>query len=206
MLFTSKKDKFLEMLLSIAKNLEDAAHYFVDFKIHNEEDLKEFQKTMKEYEKNGDSIIHHLIVTLNKSFITPIEREDILELAMKMDDVLDGFERCASRLDMYNITLADQYMVTFVDKIYESSKEVVRAAELLSEKKLMDIRPHVIKINDYESECDDLLRDSIKQLFLREKDPIKVIQYKEIYETLESISDSCEDVGNTLETIIMRNA
>lgn len=206
MVFNKKKDKFLVMLLNIAKNLQESGKYFVEFKISNQNDLLEFAKTLKQFERKGDTFIHELITTLNKTFITPLEREDILELAVKMDDVLDGYERFSSRLEIYNITKADEYMKKFVDIIHEMTKEVVQATELLSEKKLLDIRPYIIKINDYESDCDGLLRESIRELFNRESDPIKIIQYKELYEILEMISDSCEDVANTLETIIMRNA
>ena len=78
--------------------------------------------------------------------------------------------------------------------------------ELLSNKKLPQIREHAIKIKDYESNCDNILRQSIKNLFTVEKDPIRIIQYKEIYENLEDIADYCQTVANTLETIIMKNA
>ena len=206
MIFSAKRDVFLDMLTTIAENVKESAQYFVDFKIRNEADLKTFATKMKEFETKGDTYIHEIIVALNKTFITPLEREDILELANTMDDILDGMEQCASRFEMYNITTADEYMVEFAQKILESTEEVAKSAKLLNKKKLMDIRPHAIKINDIESKCDELLRVCIKELFVKEKDPIKIIQYKELYEVLESISDSCEDVADTLETIIMRNA
>lgn len=206
MLFPAKNDKFLSMLSTIALNVEEASKYFVDFKINNADDLKEFSRIMKDYEKKGDAYIHELIVALNKTFITPLEREDILALAIKMDDVLDGFEQWASRFEIYNIIQSDEYMIKFVDILLEATKEIAVASTLLSKKKLLEIRNHVIKINDYESECDELLQESIRNLFKLEKDPIKIIQYKELYEMLEDIADSCEDVANTLETIIMRNA
>ncbi|MBN6188409.1 DUF47 domain-containing protein [Aneurinibacillus sp. BA2021] len=206
MIFSAKRDVFLEMLSTIAENLQEAAQYFVDFKITNEANLKEFASRMKEYETKGDRYIHEIIVALNKTFITPLEREDILELANAMDDILDGMEQCASRFEMYNIISADKHMIQFTEYILKSTEEVAKSAKLLNKKKLMDIRPHAIKINDLESQCDDLLRVCIKELFINEKDPIKIIQYKELYEILESISDSCEDVADTLETIIMRNA
>ncbi|SDM68830.1 hypothetical protein SAMN04488137_1450 [Fictibacillus solisalsi] len=206
MIFGSKKDLFLDLLSSIADNVRDSAQYFVDFKIGSEADLKEFARKMKEYENKGDDFIHELIIGLNKTFITPLEREDILELANKMDDILDGMEQCASRFEMYNIVKPDQYMVKFAGHILEATYEVAESAKLLHKKKLMEIRPHAIKLNDLESVVDDLLRVSIKNLFSTEKDPIKIIQYKELYELLEAISDSTEDVADTLETIIMRNA
>src|SRR5699024_9022705 len=119
---------------------------------------------------------------------------------------LDGLEACASRLDMYQITEPNQYMITFTDHVNHAVKEIAKSVKLLKKKRLMDIRPHAIKINEYESKCDELLRVSIKDLFADETNPIIIIQYKEIYELFEQISDSCEHVANTLETIIMRNS
>ncbi|MFX3618334.1 MAG: DUF47 domain-containing protein [Sporolactobacillus sp.] len=202
----SKNDKFLNMLSMISLNLEEAARFFVEYKIKSEADLHEFSTKMKKYERKGDSYIHELIIALNKTFVTPLQREDILELAMKMDTVLDGFEEWSMRLEIYGLTHADEYMVEFVDYLYESSKEIAQATTLLSKKNMSSIRNNVIKINDYETECDDLLVKCITNLFKNEKDPINIIKYKELYEMLENVADSCEDVADSLETIIMRNA
>ncbi len=201
-----KKDKFNTLLSSIALNMKDGAHYFADYKLRNVSDLKIFSETMKDYETKGDSFVHEVIKELNNAFITPIEREDILHLAMTLDDVIDGIEHCAALFEMYSITQADDFMLSFVDAIKKSADEIVLSIELLSNKKLLDIREHAIKIKDYESKCDGVLRQSIKHLFSVEKDPIRIIQYKEIYENLEDIADSCQSVANTLETIIMKNA
>ncbi|QBM64958.1 DUF47 family protein, partial [Bacillus thuringiensis] len=84
MVFKSKKDKFSEMLMNVSENLKEGAQFFVEYKIKNASDLKEFSMRMKEYESKGDSFIHEIIMELNKAFITPIEREDILQLAMSM--------------------------------------------------------------------------------------------------------------------------
>ena len=201
-----KKDKFNTLLSKIGLNMKEGAHYFADYKINSVTDLKVFSETMKDYETTGDSYVHEVIKELNNAFITPIEREDILLLAMSLDDVLDGFEHCAALFDMYNIVAVDDYMHQFVDAIRKSSDEIVESLELLSNKKLLDMRSHVIQIKDYESQCDGILRQSIKNLFSVEKDPIKIIQLKEIYENLEEIADSCQNVANALETIIMKNA
>lgn len=206
MVFKAKKDKFSEMLLNISENIKESAQFLIDHEIKNASDLKEFSIRMKEYETKGDSYMHELIMELNKAFITPIEREDILQLAMSMDDVLDGLEHAAALFDMYSITQPDEYILKFVNAIHACANEIATAIELLSNKKLLDIRTNAIKIKDYESSCDDILRHSIKHLFSREKDPIKIIQYKEIYENLEEIADSCQGVANVLETIIMKNA
>ncbi|WP_394233296.1 DUF47 domain-containing protein [Niallia oryzisoli] len=201
-----KKDKFSTLLNNISTNLKEAANYFYDYKLKNVSDLKVFSETMKEYETKGDTYIHDVIKELNNAFITPIEREDILALAMSMDDVLDGLEHCSALFEMYSITEADDFMLKFVDAIKNCSHEIQDSIDLLSTKKLPQIRDHAIKIKDYESKCDGIRRQSIKHLFSVEKDPIKIIQYKEIYENLEDIADYCQNVANTLETIIMKNA
>ncbi|WP_057914746.1 DUF47 domain-containing protein [Peribacillus muralis] len=206
MAFKSKKDKFAVMLFNIAQNLKEGADYFADYKLKNISDLKVFSDKMKDYEHKGDSMVHNVIKELNNAFITPIEREDILELTMRMDDVIDGLEHCAALFEMYSIVNADEYMLKFVDAIKECTYEIETAVDTLSTKKLPMIRENAIKIKELESVCDGIQRQSIKNLFTVEKDPIRIIQYKEIYESLEEIADHCQAVANTLETIIMKNA
>ena len=138
--------------------------------------------------------------------MTPIEREDILHLANKMDDILDGIEAFTAYLDMYSLIDIDDSMRTFMQYIVKSTDEIVKAMTLLASKKLLQMREHSILIKDYERKCDEVLRTSIKQLFLNEKDPIRIIQFKDIYEQLEDIADYSQNVANTIETIIMRNA
>ncbi|WP_257350884.1 DUF47 domain-containing protein [Pseudalkalibacillus decolorationis] len=201
-----KKDQFAIQLSNISSNLKESATFFADYKLTNTSDLKIFSEKMKDYETKGDTLVHDVIKDLNNAFITPIEREDILSLAMSMDDVLDGLEHTAALFEMYSITDADEYMLKFVDAIRNCTSEIEKAVELLSTKKLLKLRDHAILIKDYESKCDDVHRQSIKHLFQVEKDPIRIIQYKEIYEELEDIADSCQNVANTFETIIMKNA
>lgn len=201
-----KADKFSIMLSNIAGNLNESVKVLTGITINNTSDLKNLSKTMKEFESKGDLMIQEIIKELHKAFITPIDREDILQLAMSLDDVLDGLDSSAALLEMYSITQPTAYMKEFIDVLYESCKEISTAIELLSKKKLHDIRSHTIKIKDYESQCDQILRASIKALFNQEKNPITLIQYKEVYENLEEISDNCQDVANVLETIVMKNA
>lgn len=206
-MFSSRKsDPFFSALHKIAENMREAILFAKDFKIETMADLKELSVRMKKYETDGDKLIHELIVLLNKSFMTPIEREDILALANKMDDVLDGTEHCIAHFEMFSFTEVDDSMRTFFDFIAKSADEIVKATEHLNRKNLQAMREHIILIKDYERECDEVSRSSIKQLFLTEKDPIRLIKVRDIYDQLEDIADYCQDVANTLETIIMRNA
>ncbi|WP_342506866.1 DUF47 domain-containing protein [Sporosarcina sp. FSL K6-2383] len=206
MLKPRKTDPFFTALLTIAENVQEAVHYADNFKVVTVADLKEVSIKLKNYETEGDTLIHELISKLNKSFMTPIEREDILQLAIKMDDVLDGIEHFAAHLEMFSLTEIDEYVQKFMENIVKSTDEIVKAMQLLARKKLEAMRDHAVLIKEYERICDEVFRTSIKQLFINEKDPIRIIQFKDIYEQLEDIADYCQDVANTIETIIMRNA
>ena len=201
-----KKDKLFLMLLDISANLKEGGQYFHDFKIKEEKHLDEFQKKMKEYEHKGDVFVDEIIKDLNNSFITPIEREDAMELAVHMDEILDGLEQCAAHFYMFNIYEIDNYMVELSDLINKCIVEINEAVDLLSQKKLTQIRQHTVKIKEYEEKCDIIERKAIKELFEKEKDVIRLIQYKEIYELLEDTADECQKVGKVLETVVMKNA
>lgn len=205
-MFFKKEDQFYVHMRNMSDNLVESTKFFVEYKFNSEESLKEFASKMKFYEHKGDNIVHQVIHDLNKVFITPIEREDILSLATHMDDVLDGMEGTAALFEVYSIPSADEYMLQFVDYIQKCVTEIDLAVKLLVNKKLIEMREHIIKIKDYESECDELRRVSIKNLFKKETDPITILKYKEIYEELERISDHCEAVANIFEAIIMKNA
>lgn len=201
-----KTDPFFTALLTIAEHVQEAVHYADDFKIKNVADLKEVSMRLKKYETEGDSLIYELTTKLNTSFMTPIERDDILRLSIKMDDILDGIEHFAAHLEMFSLTDIDEYVQLFMDNIVESTDEIVKALQLLSRRKLVEMREHAVAIKKLESVCDEIYRTSIKQLFINEQDPIRIIQLKDIYEQLEDVADYCEDVANTIEAIIMRNA
>ncbi|MDW0110080.1 DUF47 domain-containing protein [Sporosarcina aquimarina] len=201
-----KTDPFFAALLTIAEHVQEAMHYANDYKVTSVADLKEVSIVLKKYETDGDDLIHELITKLNTSFMTPIEREDILQLAIKMDDILDGIEHFAANLEMFSLIDIDEYVQTFMTNIVKSSDEIVKAMKLLERRKLVEMRDHAVTIKEYERVCDEVLRTSIKQLFIRETDPIRIIQFKDIYELLEDIADYCQDVANMIETIIMRNA
>ncbi|SNZ03943.1 hypothetical protein SAMN05421503_0492 [Terribacillus aidingensis] len=205
-MFKKKQDKFSLLLTDIAKNIDNTADYFVTYKVKDESTLSEFSNKLKEYETKGDQLVHTIIKELNHAFITPIEREDILQLTNSLDDVLDGMEEFSGMMDTYGIYSSDSYIDQFSGEIRSCAKEIMTTIELLSLNKLKDIQAHAIKIKEHEQNCDTIFRKSLKQLFQNEKDPIKVIQYKELYYILEEIADSCQSVANNLETIIMKNA
>ncbi|MFP7492759.1 DUF47 domain-containing protein [Terribacillus saccharophilus] len=205
-MFKKKQDKFSLLLADIAKNIDETAEFFVSYKVEDAATLSEFSNKLKEFETKGDQLVHTIIKELNHAFITPIEREDILQLTNSLDDVLDGIEEFSGMMDTYGIYSSDSFIDQFSEEIRSCAKEILATIDLLSQNKLKEIQAHAIKIKEHEQNCDTIFRKSLKQLFQNEKDPIKVIQYKELYYILEEIADSCQSVANNLETIIMKNA
>ncbi|MCM3749289.1 DUF47 family protein [Paenibacillus pasadenensis] len=201
----AKKNIFFKTLEEMADTIVESVEYFARG-VDDLSNVGEFAKAMKEYESQCDRYTHTIIIELNKTFITPIEREDIMALTTALDDVVDEIEACASRFEMYQVMDKDEYIRLFADNLVRCSHQVKNAIYLLSQKKLLAIREPNIAINELENQADDLLRVGIKALFANEKDPIELIKRKEIYEMLEQTTDHFEDVANTLETIIMRNS
>ena len=194
-MFSKKKDKFMVQLEEMVFNLDRAAIEFgkMDFNTHL--DLKAYSDNIKTYESHGDELVHQVITDLNQTFITPIEREDILSLCDAIDDVLDAIEETAAMFEMYSIEYTDEYMAEFVDNIQKAV-----------DKKLSHMRIHSINIKEFETNCDGILRQSIKHIFNSETDPITLIKIKDIYESMEEIADKCQIVANNFETIIMKNS
>ncbi|MGT2652792.1 DUF47 domain-containing protein [Staphylococcus aureus] len=204
-MFSKKKDKFMVQLEEMVFNLDRAAIEFgkMDFNTHL--DLKAYYNNIKTYE-HGDELVHQVITDLNQTFITPIEREDILSLCDAIDDVLDAIEETAAMFEMYSIEYTDEYMAEFVDNIQKAVAEMKLAVGLLVDKKLSHMRIHSINIKEFETNCDGILRQSIKHIFNSETDPITLIKIKDIYESMEEIADKCQMVANNFETIIMKNS
>ncbi|UHA74718.1 DUF47 domain-containing protein [Paenibacillus sp. 481] len=200
-----KQDVFFETLQNMADTLVQASETFAQG-VENLSDVSSFAKEMKELESKCDKFTHTIVSELNKTFITPIERDDIMALTTALDDVLDGMEACASRFEMYQMIERDEIVVLFADVIKRSALEIQKSIRLLTQKKLLAMREHNIRIHELENSGDDLLRRGISALFANIKDPIELIKRKEVYERLEDTTDSCEDVANQLESIVMRNS
>ncbi|WP_123043451.1 DUF47 domain-containing protein [Cohnella candidum] len=201
-----KKDIFFKTLEQMADVIVEAVDRFAVSVSGELPNMADFTKEMKDFEHRGDDFTHTIITELNKTFITPIEREDIMELVKRLDDVLDGVEACVSRFDMYHVTKSDVNIRNFADCLRRCSLEIKSAIYLLTQKKLLAMQPHCVKLHELENEGDVLMRQSVKHLFQNVTDPIELMKYKEVYERLEETTDSCEHVANTLQSIIMRNS
>lgn len=204
-MFFKKTDIFFETFVAITANLTKAAAEFKE-EIHNPSANKKGLTNIQDYEKTGDRFTHTIIKELNKTFVTPLEREDIMNLAVKLDDILDGIEATLIRMDIYDIKDINIFIKRNSEIIYECTLEVEKCIEKLVAKKFLDIRPHAVKINELENEADSLFNNSLRELVSSCTDAMHFVKYKQIYEMLEEITDACEDVADILESILMRNS
>ena len=173
--------------------------------IHNFADARAKAHAVKEVEHQGDQITHEIVRKLNTTFITPIDREDIHDLATRLDDVLDFIEAAAERFVVYRIKEPTSAARAMSEVIVQQTHAMDRAIRCL---RTMDpgFHEHAVEVNRLENSADNLLRDSLAALFDEQGDPIEVIKWKEIYETMETVTDRCEDVANVIEGIILKMA
>jgi len=193
---------FYHQFLQQAENINEGAIAMValleDFK-----DAAIQAENIKTIEHRGDNLTHDLMTRLNQTFITPFDREDIHALSSKMDDVLDLIDAAASRLVTYHVETIRPGVADLARILLRSTEELVAAVRVLE--KHDSISEHCIEINRLENEADRMCRTLIAHLFEEEKDPVEIIKWKEIIETLETATDKCEDVANVLETIVLKS-
>ena len=163
-------------------------------------------RRISDIEHETDTITHRCVEALHKTFITPIDRDQIHRLITRMDDVMDFVEAAAERIELYEITTMTNDVRDLADVLHRSAQQVEGAVRGLRD--LKDTHATLklcIDISRLENEADASLRRSVARLFKEEKDPIVVIKWKEIYENLEDASDRCEDVANIIEGVILEH-
>lgn len=201
-LFIPKEEKFFDMFVEASYVVLEGARIFKEI-MDNIENLDEKLRKLSEIEKKGDGNTHRMVDALNRSFITPIDRDDIYRLNSNLDDILDYIEACAVRLQLFKIKKTNAGMKRFAALIYQAVSDINSAiSEFPRTQKILNITRD---IKDLESQGDTLSHKLIADLFEQEKDPIELIKLKEIYGRLESTLDRCQDLACLLEAIVVKN-
>ncbi|MBF8259042.1 MAG: low-affinity phosphate transport protein of unknown function DUF47 [Actinobacteria bacterium] len=195
---------FFDMFEKASQNIQVGAEILKDL-LDNFIDIKEKARQIEEVEHKGDTITHDIVRKLNTTFITPIDREDILALASALDDIIDLIHAAATRIVLFKITESTSQAKELGFLILKSVRELNRGISLMRSK-MNEVYDHCVEVNSLENEADRVCRDAIAYLFEHEKDPITIIKWKEIYETLETATDRCEDAANVLEGVALKNA
>jgi len=207
--FVPKEKKFFPMFESVAENLEKGAVLLnkLLLLIENEEAKPALVVQIKQCEEIGDDITHNIFDELNKTFITPFDREDIQALTSSLDDVMDYINSCAKKIELYQVRDLPINSIEISELLVEACRELKIAIGELSNLK----HPHVIKkscirLNEIENQVDDLYYMSISNLFEKEKDAVALIKKDAILRTMETATDKAEDVSDILKAIIVKVA
>jgi predicted phosphate transport protein (TIGR00153 family) len=199
-----RDQEFFVLFEKASQNILDGAELLKEL-LDNFDDVREKARQIEEIEHKGDTFTHEIVKKLNTTFITPIDREDILALASAIDDVIDLIHAAATRVNLYKITESTPQAKELGFLILKSTRELQRGIGCLS-KNMGEVYDHCVEVNSLENEADRVCRDAIADLFEHEKDPITILKWKEIYETLETATDRCEDAANVLEGVALKNA
>jgi len=200
-----KEIDFFEIFDKAASNLTKATSLLVSL-MENFDNLEERAKEIYEVEQDGDMLTHDIMKKLNRTFITPIDREDIHALASRMDDILDLVWGGVDRMIVFRIAEPTPEAVELAKELHRTTEVLQKTIKELRAKNYSHVQEHCIEINRLENKIDRIFRDALGKLFDNMKDPLLIIKWKEIYEHLEDASDRCEDVANVLESIVLKNA
>ncbi|HZK66385.1 MAG TPA: DUF47 family protein [Chloroflexota bacterium] len=201
-----QSQKFFDLFEEDAANVVAGAKYLKEM-LDNYDNAPRLVKKLESYEHEGDRITHELFAELNKTFVTPLDREDIHTLAAAMDTIMDRIEAAGETMVLYDVDAPTAKAKLLADIIVDSAEQIHQAISLLrTRQNVKGILAHCVEINRLENEADEVRRAVLAELFRQEKDVFKLIKWKEIYEMLEQTTDECEDVADVLQAIVMKNA
>ncbi len=207
--FTPKEPKFFPILKEMSTVMIAASEIMIEFlKNYDHETANDYYQRIKEQEKKGDALSDKVFDELNSTFITPFDREDIHNLANKLDDVIDNINSCAKKIHLYNPKQIPNSAVELANILNRSAITIGKAVDELNilKKSPKDVKGYCKKLQHLEHEADDVYEKFLIELFENEKDAIEVIKLKEIMSELEKSTDIAEHVGKIIQTIIVKYA
>lgn len=193
-------------ILSILENLAKKSVETSEALLQLMDDLGNTEKMEKvrKLENEGDALTRDIFSELNKTFITPLDREDMQRIASKIDDVIDFMDGIAARLYSYKIETPPAFSKMMIEELVKATKEVeYMVSKLQKIKNPQDMINHCRNTSDIEHKVDDLYREAIRELF-ESNDAIYIIKLKDIYESIETASDRCVDVADVIEDIVLK--
>ena len=201
-LFAPREREFFDLFEASARNLARASD-LLDQMLRNYPDTKDLARDILICEQEGDRLTHDIIQRLNQTFVTPIDREDIIALASALDDVVDFTEEVSDYLGLYKIEAPMEQSQRLAHILLEASRQIELAVPKM--RTFGDITEESSEIHRLENEGDRIGREGVAALFETGVDPMVVIRWKDIYDRLEEAIDATERAANTLQNIIVKN-
>jgi hypothetical protein len=201
-----KEETFFEYFEELANKIEEGGQFFLEM-TKNRDYTEAKVARLKELEHEADVITHRTYERMHKTFLTPIDREDIQALVNKMDSIMDVIEATAIRIHIYKVMKPDDEIIKQAEILFQAIKKIKGIVHGLRDMKDSQmILDGCVEINTLENAGDVVLRTIITNLFIKEQDAIELIKWKEIFERIEEAIDVCEDVSNIVEGIVLKHA
>jgi len=205
--FLPRDERFFFLLNQSASNIQKISLKLQDLMTNFENVYAKVQE-IKDLEEVGDQFIHDLVQGLHRTFVTPLDREDILALGERLDDVVDSIEQAARYTVEYKIAQPTEHARQLALIITKCGDELVRATSMLHYRggRLKEILPHTVELNRLENEADQVVSRAMGELFNNGNDAIYIMKWRDIYNDLEGATDRAEDAANILEGIVLKHA
>jgi len=198
-----REERFYDDFVALARQIRHGAGLLEEM-LAPERPVWDKAEEIKEVEHECDTLTHQIIQRLHRTFVTPLDREDIFGLARSLDDVMDAIDATAAIVRLYHIEAVRPDARVLTRIIKDSVDQLVTALQALERK--VGVKEPAVEINRLENEADRAHQTAVRRLFEEERDPIAIIKWKEILDFLEDATDRCEDVANVLEGVVVKNA
>jgi predicted phosphate transport protein (TIGR00153 family) len=201
--FLPKEEQYFDLFAQMTIYISDAARELQEMLSDKNHDYKEYSQRIKGLEHACDELTHNISTRLNKSFITPFDREDIYTMSTALDDIVDLIDDAARAIIDYDVNEITDYARGFADVIVRMAAQLREIVAILQRPK--NVTQRLVEIHRLENEGDDLYHAAIAELFHDAHDPLTVLKWKEVYEKLEAAVDRCENVANIIESVIIKH-
>jgi predicted phosphate transport protein (TIGR00153 family) len=201
--FIPKEERFYDDFTAMAEQILEGAQ-LLEAMLKPDKPLWDKADEIKEVEHKCDFLTHEIIQRLNRTFVTPLDREDIHELARSLDDVMDAIDASATVVRLYGIDKVRPGARELSRLVSDSVQQIVRATRALEKRR--GVAECAVEINRLENEADRAHQAAVQSLFAEERDAVVIIKWKEVLDFLEQATDRCEDVANVLEGVVVKHA
>lgn len=201
--FLPKEEQYFDLFIQMTVYISDSARELKEMLADKNQDYAAYAQRIKGFENACDELTHTVSTRLNKSFITPFDREDIYMMSSALDDIVDLIDDAARAIIIFDVHEITDYARDFADVIVRMAEQLKEVVAMLRRPK--NVTPRLVEIHRLENEGDDIYHAAIAELFHDAHDALTVLKWKEVYEKLEAAVDRCENVANIIESVIIKH-
>lgn len=199
-----REDQYFDLFVQMTNYISEAVRELREMLNDKQPNYNEYSQRIKRLEHACDELTHNISTRLNRSFITPFDREDIYLMSSALDDIVDLVDDAARAIIIFDVREIKPYaqdLAGVLERMVEQLREIVSMLQ-----KPKNLTQRLVEVHRLENDGDDIYHNAIAELFHEERDPLTVLKWKEIYEKLEAAIDRCENVANIIESVIIKHS